>query len=67
MAANYWDSTQRKYWTFSKKELTETRRALDAEHSQLISQHALPERKTLHLYFFLRKASLHAELMVLSN
>jgi cyclin-C len=51
MAANYWDSTQKKFWTFSKKELAELRKNLEAENSQLVSQYPLPDRRLLNIYF----------------
>ncbi len=51
MAANYWDSSQRKHWTFSKKEILEMRRALENDNQQLVSQFPLPDRRLLNIYF----------------
>jgi cyclin C len=56
MAANYWDSTQKKFWTFSKKELADIRRALENENSQVVSQYQLPDRRLLNIYFSHRRA-----------
>lgn len=55
MAANYWNSTQKKYWTFSKKELAEIRKNLEAESSQIVSQYPLPDRRLLNIYFSHRR------------
>jgi cyclin-C len=56
MAANYWDSTQRKFWTFTKAELAATRKKLeDAPDNRLIlSQYSLPDRRLLSIYFYQR-------------
>lgn len=51
MAANYWDSTQRKYWTFNKKELVDLRKGQEVENNQLYSQYPLPDRRLLNIYF----------------
>ncbi|QDS74272.1 hypothetical protein FKW77_003324 [Venturia effusa] len=51
MAADYWNSTQKKYWTFTKKELAEIRRNLEAESGQIVSQYPLPDRRLLNIYF----------------
>lgn len=55
MAANYWNSTQKKYWTFTKKELAEIRQNLEAESGQIVSQYPLPDRRLLNIYFSHRK------------
>lgn len=55
MAANYWNSTQKKYWTFTKKELAEIRKNLEAESGQIVSQYPLPDRRLLNIYFSHRK------------
>jgi cyclin C len=55
MAANYWNSSQRKYWTFTKKELAEMRKSLENENQQLVSQYPLPDLRLLSIYFFYRE------------
>jgi cyclin C len=56
MAANYWDSSQRKFWTFTRKELADMRRAQEVENSQLHSQFPLPDRRLLNIYLHQRRA-----------
>ncbi|KAH0545584.1 hypothetical protein FGG08_000415 [Glutinoglossum americanum] len=51
MAANYWASTQRLYWQFSKQKLIETRRKLEDDDRVLVQQYPLPERRFLSIYF----------------
>ncbi|KAI9862141.1 MAG: RNA polymerase II holoenzyme cyclin-like subunit [Trichoglossum hirsutum] len=51
MAANYWASTQRLYWQFSKQKLAETRRRVEDEDRALVQQYPLPERRFLSIYF----------------
>ncbi|KIW06635.1 uncharacterized protein PV09_02347 [Verruconis gallopava] len=55
MAANYWESSQRKYWTFTKKELSEMRKAMEQENQQLVSQYPLPDRRLLNIYLSYRE------------
>ena len=50
MAANYWDSTQAKYWTFTKAELAEERAALRQHNEQLHTKYALPDRRLIDIY-----------------
>jgi len=59
MAANYWESSQRKYWTFTKKELADMRKALENEHQQLVTQFPLPDRRVLNVYFGYRKSPIY--------
>ncbi|KAF2216944.1 hypothetical protein CERZMDRAFT_89737 [Cercospora zeae-maydis SCOH1-5] len=51
MAANYWDSTQAKFWTFTKDELAETRKELEKANQALHNKYALPERRHMNIYF----------------
>ena len=51
MAANYWESTQRKFWQFDKKTLIDMRQALEQEDSALIQQYPLPDRRHLSIFF----------------
>lgn len=51
MAANYWVSTQRRCWQFSRQELNNIREQLDGTEPNLIQQYPLPERRLLSLFF----------------
>jgi cyclin C len=51
MAANYWDSTQAKFWTFTKTELSEKRRELEKKHHALVTRYALPDSRLMNIYF----------------
>ncbi|KAK7513549.1 cyclin-like protein [Phyllosticta citriasiana] len=51
MAANYWNSTQFRFWTFSKPKLALMRRSLEDENKDLVQKFALPDRRLLSVYF----------------
>ena len=51
MAANYWASTQRLYWQFTREDLAEIRESLEEEDNSLVQQYALPERRLLSIFF----------------
>ncbi|KAL6719325.1 RNA polymerase II holoenzyme cyclin-like subunit [Lecanora helva] len=51
MAANYWASTQRCHWHFSRETLTEIRQQLESEDSSLVQQYPLPDRRLLSKFF----------------
>ncbi|KAI1499424.1 cyclin-C [Biscogniauxia marginata] len=51
MAANYWESTQRRFWQFSKEELAHMRERLEDGEQNLVSMFPLPERRHLSIYF----------------
>ena len=51
MAANYWASTQRRYWQFSRQHLFEIRQKLEDNERQLIQQYPLPDRRLLSIFF----------------
>ena len=51
MAANYWSSTQCRYWRFSKKELEDTRLVLEGQDQALVQQYPLPDRRHLSIFF----------------
>lgn len=51
MAANYWDSTQAQYWTFSKTELAEMRENMKRANQTLHNKHPLPDRRLMSIYF----------------
>lgn len=51
MAANYWESTQRRHWKFTKQELAELRRKLEDEDPNLVQAYPLPQLRHLSIYF----------------
>lgn len=51
MAANYWESTQRKHWQFTKDELVALRQRLDDEDPGLVQVFPLPQLRHLNIYF----------------
>ncbi|KAI9790977.1 MAG: hypothetical protein M1816_004544 [Peltula sp. TS41687] len=59
MAANYWVSSQRRHWQFSRDELRDIRSRLEdsvstsasASAASLITQYPLPERRLLSVFF----------------
>ncbi|GAB7350747.1 hypothetical protein MBLNU459_g1298t1 [Dothideomycetes sp. NU459] len=50
MASNYWDSTQAKFWTFSRDELDETREALQAKNRNAVTKYPLPDPRLMNIY-----------------
>jgi cyclin-C len=51
MAANYWESTQRRFWQFSKQELADLREKLEVEEENLVKTFPLPQLRHLSIYF----------------
>ncbi|KAI1388450.1 cyclin-C [Hypoxylon trugodes] len=51
MAANYWESTQRRFWQFSKDELAQMRDELEKSEQALVQMFPLPQRTHLSIYF----------------
>lgn len=51
MAANYWESTQRRFWQFTKDELAATRQRLDDADASLVQMFPLPQLRHLNIYF----------------
>ncbi|MCJ1451477.1 RNA polymerase II holoenzyme cyclin-like subunit [Mycoblastus sanguinarius] len=51
MAANYWASTQRRHWQFSRETLTNIRQQLEDDDRNLVQQYPLPDRRLLSLFF----------------
>ncbi|KAK4102033.1 cyclin-like protein [Parathielavia hyrcaniae] len=51
MAANYWESTQRKHWQFTKDDLSAIRERLDDEDPTLVHMFPLPPLRHLNIYF----------------
>lgn len=50
MAANYWDSTQAKHWTFSKAELADLRKQLADANQHIYTKYPLQDRRILNVY-----------------
>lgn len=57
MAANYWESTQRKFWTFTKQQLALQRRMLEEADRNLVNMYPLPDRRLLSIHFSHRTLS----------
>lgn len=55
MAANYWASTQRRHWQFSRDGLLDIRQRLEDEDRNLVQQYPLPDRRHLSFFFNGRK------------
>ncbi|GAB0137178.1 RNA polymerase II holoenzyme cyclin-like subunit [Epichloe bromicola] len=51
MSANYWESTQRRHWLFSKDELASMRQKLDDDNADLVRMFPLPQPRHLAIYF----------------
>ncbi|EGY17556.1 hypothetical protein VD0002_g8724 [Verticillium dahliae] len=51
MAANFWDSTQRRYWQFTKDGLATMRQKLEDENTELVQLFPLPQVRHLNIYF----------------
>lgn len=55
MAASYWESTQRKFWTFTKQQLALERKKLEESERNLVNMYPLPDRRLLSVHFYHRK------------
>ena len=51
MAANYWESTQRHHWQFSRASLSDVRQKLEDEDQALVQHYSLPERRLLSIFY----------------
>ncbi|SLM40250.1 rna polymerase ii holoenzyme cyclin-like subunit [Lasallia pustulata] len=51
MAANYWASTQRRHWQFTKDALLDIRQKLEDEDRALVQQYPLPDRRVQSHFF----------------
>jgi hypothetical protein len=58
MAANYWESTQRRNWQFTRQQLEELRKKLEDEDQNLVQMYPLPALRHLSIYFNQRKPPL---------
>ena len=57
MAANYWASTQRRHWHFSRETLAEIRQKLEEDDRALVQQYPLPDRRLLSNFYYQRTCS----------
>lgn len=55
MAANYWASTQRRHWLFTREKLAEIREIFRESDKAAHSQFPLPDQRLLNIYFSQRK------------
>lgn len=51
MAANYWESTQRRHWQFSREQLDGLRKDLEVEDQNLVQMYPLAQLRHLSIYF----------------
>lgn len=51
MAANYWASTQRQHWVYSRENLRAIRQGLESEDSDLTKQYPTVDWRLLSIYF----------------
>lgn len=56
MAANYWESTQRRNWQFTREQLEDLRKKLEDEDQNLVQMYPLPCVRHLSIYFNQRKS-----------
>jgi hypothetical protein len=54
MASSYWESTQRKFWTFTKAQLAFERKKIEESERNLVNLYPLPDRRLLSIYFYHR-------------
>ncbi|KAJ4986903.1 RNA polymerase II holoenzyme cyclin-like subunit [Stagonosporopsis vannaccii] len=52
MASNYWESTQRRFWTFTKQQLALERKKMEESERNLVNLYPLPDRRHLSIYFY---------------
>ena len=50
MAANYWASTQYRYWSFKKDTLHDIRDEIEAESAKLVKEYPLPDRRLMFIF-----------------
>lgn len=61
MSANYWESTQRRHWLFTKDELASMRQKLEDENAELVRMFPLPQPRHMAIYFNQRESLRVAE------
>lgn len=54
MASSYWESTQRKFWTFTREQLAVERKRIEDSERNLVNLYPLPDRRHLSIYFYHR-------------
>ena len=59
MAANFWASTQRRYWLVDRDTLQASRQELENEERTLIQQYPLPDVRLLSRFFNERKPAVY--------
>lgn len=59
MAANYWESTQRRHWQFTRQQLEDLRKKLEDEDQNLVQMYPLPQVRHLSIYFNQRMPPLY--------
>ena len=57
MAANYWDSTQARYWTFTKAGLSEMETTLKEANRNLHTKYELPDKRHVNIFLQQRKTT----------
>ncbi|KAI5208687.1 C/H/G cyclin [Aureobasidium subglaciale] len=50
MAANYWDSTQRTHWTFTKDQLDDVRSQQQQDSQELYNKYPMPDPRLMNIY-----------------
>lgn len=55
MAANYWSSTQRRFWQFTKDDLEAMRQDLENGEQSLVQLFPLPQVRHINIYLNQRK------------
>ncbi|RKK78835.1 RNA polymerase II holoenzyme cyclin-like subunit [Fusarium oxysporum] len=51
MSANYWQSTQCRFWSFTKEQLATMRQKLEEDNAELVRMFPLPQQRHLYIYF----------------
>lgn len=56
MAANYWESTQRRNWLYTREQLDDLRKKLEEDDPNRVQLYPLPQLRFLSIYFNQRKS-----------
>lgn len=67
MSANYWESTQKRHWQFSKEQLASMRQKLDDDNADLVRMFPLPHPRHLAIFFNQRLSTLYLTLISFSS
>ncbi|KAL5606953.1 hypothetical protein BROUX41_003321 [Berkeleyomyces rouxiae] len=51
MSANYWESTHRHHWNFTKDQLATMRQRLEEQNQDLVHMYPLQQQRHLYIYF----------------